>query len=65
MQTEIAKVTLWKPKGLITVRATQMSDSQHNIKPTKNDNVYVYMCNHTRIHIHAQLHSFSVLLLLV
>jgi len=35
MQTEIAKFTLWKLKGLIKVRATQMSDSQHNIKTTK------------------------------
>ena len=32
MQAEIAKVTLWKPKGLVKVRATQMSGSQHNIK---------------------------------
>jgi len=29
MLTEIAKVTLWKPKWLIKVRATQMSGSQH------------------------------------
>jgi len=34
MQTEITKVTLWKPKGLIKVRATQMTDSQHNITTT-------------------------------
>jgi len=42
MQTEIAKVTLWKPKGLITVRVTQMSGSQHNIKTTTKITTYMF-----------------------
>jgi len=39
MQTKTAKVTPWKPKGLIKVRATQISDSQHNIK-TKQQKIF-------------------------
>ena len=38
MKTDVAKVTLRKPVGLIKFRATQMSDNQHKIKTAKKYN---------------------------
>ena len=50
MKTDVAKVTLQKPEGLIKFRATQMSDNQHKIKTAKNYN------DMFTIHIHTELH---------
>ena len=60
MKTDVAKVTLWKPDGLIKFRATQMSDNQHKIKTAKNYNDMFTIYIHTEIYItKKQLHNYE------
>ena len=59
METDVAKVTLWKPEGLIKFRATQMSDNQHKLKQQKITKICLHIYSYRNTHYKTQLHNYE------